>query len=273
MHIRKDHLVIILKEVLGNIQLGKRPHTMEEIADNLLRAARGYAITSRSITISNDKLMRQATKLKASMVSDTSLFSMCLTQIRRKFNHRGINQVLPGEVEWLQLKEICALATEFCNEFRVDRREGYVIYCELAMTKMKNYSLNKFKSLHRVICEEYEALNIIRSDPHDKLTTRAHDIYCKLIAERIGFVQGYKDMPIKYQYFAKAAAESVRMKIEVGVYIKAQFFYIDFTNQVPDPVQLVGPKAIDKLQKYCFENSIKINKVETKVDWKKIKKS
>lgn len=245
----------------------------EKMADDICRAGKGYALTTRSLSVSNDKLMRQATKLKASMVGDTSLFSMCLTQIRRKFNHRGINQVTPGEVEWLQLKEVCALATEFCNEFGITKRLGYVLYCEMAMGKMKNYSLNKFKSLHKVLCEEYEANQVIKKDDNKRATERAHDIYCKLISERTGFAQGYKDMPIKYQYFVKAANEAARMKIEVSVYIKAQFFYVDFTNQIPDPLQLVGPKAIDKLQKYCFENSIKINKVETRVDWKKIKKS
>lgn len=271
MHIRKDHLVTILKGVLRNERC-LRIEDYDRIADQLLKAARRYSLTNRKITISNDKLLRQSRKLAASLQSDASFFSTCLVQIRRKFKHRGINQVQPGESEWLQLKEVCSLATDFCNEFGLERREGYLTYCEIAMGKMKNYSLNKFKSLHKAICDDYEAINIIKKDKFPSMTERAHTIYCALISERIGYAQGYKDMPNKYQYFVLASQEAAELGIEIGVYMRAQFFYTDFTNQIPDPVQLVGIKARDKLQKYCFENSIKINKTQHRLDWAKIKK-
>src|SRR5690606_22567454 len=160
-----------------------------------------------SVSISNDKLLKQAKKITASYQTEASLFSATLVRVRRTLKHRGINQVNQGDPEWLQIKEVAGLATEFCNEYGLTLKEGYEIYCNIAMGMMKNYSLNKFKSLHSAIFKKYDAEQLIKGDKSPESTLKGHDIYCSIIAEKIGYAQGYKELPEKYMYFVLARKE------------------------------------------------------------------
>jgi len=244
----------------------------EKLADAILYKAKGKAATNRSITVSNEKILKKTEKIKASYQSEAGLFSATLVRIRRELKHRGINQIKQGDSEWLQIKEVAALATEFCNEYGLVQREGYEQYCRIALGMMRNYSLNKFKSLHPVIFKQYDALEIIRSDKYPERTLKGHDIYCSIIEEKVGYVQGYKQQPEKYMYFVLARIEADKFDVPVGVYIKAQFVYLEFTNSFPDPVQLIGQKAIERLQKHCYDQGIKLGKKAAKINWDKIRK-
>jgi hypothetical protein len=243
----------------------------KKIARAICVAAKTKSISSRSIHVSNDKLLKKIDKLKLSTRSDAGMFSMILTNVRRKMHHRGIEMIKPGEKNWLEIKEVCNLATEFCNEFGIDKKSGYREYCEIALRKMKNFSLNKFKSLHAPILKTYEALIEIQADKKPQKTERLMKEYFKLVNERIGWTS-QKMEPEKQVCFIKAKDEAEKLRLSPEEYVRAQFAELEWTGSMPDPFQLYGEKAIQRAMKYCYKNNIKIgSKESTKIDFKLIK--
>ncbi len=235
-------------------------------------SARSHSIASRSISVSNDKLAKKTEKLKLVSRSNTGIFMQILMLTRRRLKHRGIKLIGPNDREWIEFKDTCKLATDFCNEFQIEIKLGYKEYLEMGLKKMKNFSIHKFKSMHSAICNEYEAKQIIGRDKTPSKTEECHDIYLGMISQQIGYAQGYKELPEKYKYFVEAKKEAHKLGVSCKVYIAAQFEGFEWANTAPDPAQLVGIKAIERLQKYAFAHSITLGQKRETINWKKIKK-
>jgi DNA repair exonuclease SbcCD nuclease subunit len=138
---------------------------------------------------------------------------------------------------------------------------------------MKNYSIHKIKPMHESIVKEYEALEVIRTDKNPEQTAAAHEIYRKMVAERVGFSQSYEKLPEKYACFVEVATRCAELKISLTYYMKAQFEAMDWRSGMPDPYQLIGLKADERVYKYCYENGIKLKAAtpEKKIDFKALK--
>lgn len=236
-----------------------------------MEKAKSYSVNSRGVRVSNDKLEKKVIKMKLAGRSNTAMFAQILLLVRRQMKHRGISLIRVGDNDWLNLKESCKLATEFCNEFQIPIKEGYRTYVTLGLKKMKNFSIYKFKTLHAAICNEYEAIQVINQDKYPQSTEDCHNIYLSNISDKTGYSQGYKDFPEKFQYFVKASEEAKKMGVSNKIYIAAQFQGFEWNNSVPDPTQLVGPKSIARLQRYAFEHSILLGQKREVINFKKIK--
>lgn len=242
-----------------------------ELAKHLVEKAKTLSCASRSIQVTNNKLEKKVEKLKLSSRSNTGLFAQALTIIRRKHKHRGVQIINPGSPEWFQLKELTKLGTDFCNEFQIDPKLGYAKYIDIGMGMMKNYSLTKFKTLHAAICNKFEALQEIERDRNPEETAKAHQEYMRIVADKTGFAQGYDNQPEKYKYFIAVKDEAKRMGVTSRQYIQSQFAGFDWRSGIPDPSQLTGTKAIDRLQRWAFEKNITLGAKERKINFKNIK--
>lgn len=217
--------------------------------------------------------MKKAEKVQLARRDNASMFAQQLTLIRRKMKHRGINLVKPGEKQWLEIKEICALATEFCQEFQLKLQEGYRIYCEMGIKLMKTYSIQRFKQLHSTIFTRYECLNEIQGDKFPDTTDLVYQYYIKKVHEKMGWsANNFKEDPTKYVYFVRVRKEAQNLGLKATTYIDAQFAGLEWANAMPDPAQLVGLKAVERLMKYCYENDITTkSKGPKKIDFSKIR--
>ena len=237
-----------------------------------MEKARSLSLNSRNIYISTEKLLKKADKVKLAARSDTGVFAAQLLLIRRKLKHRGLALIRPGDPDWFNIKEATKLATEFSNEFSLEPKIGYRIYIETGMGMMKNFSVFKFRSIHAAICNRYEAMQEIQQDKRPDLTEKMHNFYLAIISEKVGFTQHYKNNPEKYVYFKRAREEAERVGINPRQYIQAQFGAFEWKSGIPDPMQLVGTKAIERVQRYAFENQIQIGK-RSGIDFKNIKRA
>jgi hypothetical protein len=257
IHIKESDLIRLIKD--------------KDLAQSIVKKAKSLSVSSRSVYANNNKLEKKVEKLKLASRSDAGKFAQALLLIRRKFKHRGLQLIGPTDTEWLILKDICVGATEFCNEFGFKLELGYREYITIAMGMMKNFSLNKFKSLHGPICNIFEAQSEIQRDKSPERTSKAHDFYVATIHEKIGFAKGYDTVPEKFVYFIRMVGLADSMGIDTRTYIKAQFAGMDWRGGIPDPMQLVGDKALQRVQQYCFEHNIKLGKQSQGIDYSKIK--
>lgn len=180
----------------------------------------------------------------------------------------------PGSQEWLDIKEACKLATEFCNEFGIGLKVGYNEYIKIGLLKIKNFTPYKFRGIHSAICKTYEAQLDLAKDKTPDETERMFKEYLKHINEKVGYIsEAIKNVPEKYVCFLYAKLEANNMGLELGTYITAQFVGFEWANAIPDVVQLYGDKAKERAIKYCYENSIRLGASMKKViNFKQIKK-
>ena len=125
---------------------------------------------------------------------------------------------------------------------------------------MTRFNLNKFNSIHQRICEVYGANLEISKDLTPGETFKVKLEYEKLLGEK-GRVIDFKTIPEKYVWFIKAKEECHRLNVPIEHYIKAQFWGLEWCNGIPDPIQLVGNKAIDRLNKYLSEFNINLSQL------------
>jgi hypothetical protein len=273
IHITENALASILNEVFeeNNIKF----KDSNKLAQLIVLKGRGHSLSNRSVVISNDKLKRDANKVTMTGRTNTAIFAQTLILCRRQLlRHRGLIMPKAGTREFLEYKEAAKLATEFCNEYGFSLKEGYKNYITIGLKKMTNFSLHKFKAIHSAIHQTYDAMLEIEMDKHSNDTDHAHSHYLKNIAERTGFSKGYKENPEKYNCFIHAVDEARNLGISPSTFIDAQFAGFDWASAIPDPHQLIGPKAIERAQKYCFENGISSGEKskDKPIDWKALKK-
>ena len=264
VHITKGQLAHILRKMGLD--------SPESVSETICSHAKRFTLSHRSVVSTNQQIEKKAEKVRASSKSEAGLFAQLLVIARRRAHHRGIQISKPGTTEWLTIKEICKLATEFANEFDLPLKEGYMAYLESGLSKMKHFSLVKFKNMHSSICDEYEAKRDIKEDEYPEKTREAHDIYMGMIADRTGNSTGYTKQPEKYKYFVEVRKQAKESGISVKDYIKAQFAALDWANAYPDPAQLVGVKALQRLDKWAYEKNIRLGEKVKTVDFKKLKR-
>lgn len=151
------------------------------------------------------------------------------------------------------------MATEFSNEFGLPIKDGYKEYLQIGIGMMKNFGFNKFKSMHSSICQVFESKQEIDSDPSPNKTTLIYELYLRKVNQKLGWESNdFKDNPIKYACFVKAKKDATKLKIDLKVYIDSQFAFFEWGEKtiIPDPFQLYGEKAIERVRKYCYENNI-----------------
>ena len=242
----------------------------EKLAQQICQKARGKTSAQRSIVSTNDKIEKKAEKVKLAGRSSTAVFAQILLLTRRKLHHRGLHLIQPGDNEWFQLKEVCKLATDFCNEFQLPFKQGAIEYLRIGMVKMKNFSLNKFKSMHQAMCKDYEAEQEIMADKTPTKTQEIYTLYIGMVNDKLGWnYDDYKSNPEKFVCFIRAKECAAKIGIGVKTYIKAQFATME---TIPDPYQLYGDKAIERVRKYCYENNITVKAAKT-INFDKIKGS
>lgn len=268
IHISESRLITILEKVMP------KGVDIKGLAKDILVKGRKYSLSKRQILVTNQRTAKKTEKLILSDLEDAQLFSQLLISVRKQLKHRGIGIIKVGSKEWLQIKEVTKLAIDFCNDFKLEKRSGFVNYIKIGLEKMNRYSLVKFNGMQQTICEHYAAMEEMEDDPSPRLTEQMHNVYNDLLNEKTGQGYDYKKNPEKYIYFIKAKEEALKFNVSVEVYIKAQFAGLSFANGIPDPLQLVGIKAEERLKKYMYTNNITSKKeIKSNIDWDKVRKA
>ena len=256
IHITKNKLSEIIEEIMGNQKHGI-VYSNSMIVDKIFSMAKPFSISSRNVTVTNDRIEKKAKRIIESSRADADLFAQLIYAIRKKRKHRGISPIKPSGRDWDLVKDITASALNFCEEFELRKREGFIRYIEIGMTKMIKFSLNKFPNMYEGICETYSAIQEILSDTDPEGTKEMYEFYIQHIAEYTGIFEKLIDIPEKYVYFVRARRVADDIKVPGVVYIKAQFEGLDFAKGIPHPVQLIGSKAIERVNRYAYKRNFK----------------
>ena len=227
------------------------------IVNKIFLMSKAYSINSRNVTVTSDRIEKKAKRIINSSRLDADLFAQLVYVIRKKRKHRGISPIKPGGREWDLIKEITASALNFCEEYELKKREGFINYIEIGITKMVKFNIAKLPSMYEGICETYSASQEILTDDDPNGTKEMYEYYVQHIAEYTGIFEKLNEIPEKYVYFVRARKVADEIKVPGIVYIKAQFEGLDFARGIPHPVQLIGPKAIERVNRYTYKRNFK----------------
>lgn len=256
LHITKTTLVKVLGKVFEASKI--KGVDIQKVANDITRLSKTYSITHRAIFISNDKIDKKAKQLGNTTRYDANNFSILLHNIRKKHRHRGISPIKSGHKDWPIIKDIANNALEFCNDFNLPHRRGFIKYIEIGMDKMPKFYLNRFLSLHEDICQVYQAIEEIEQDSDPIITEQMFRYYNSYIIGNTGIKDDSDKIPEKYVWFVRARKQCAELNVSVEVYIKAQFEALDFAKGIPHPTQLVGAKAKERLTRYIYKKGIKL---------------
>lgn len=265
IHITEQALTEAIKSSGINIQ--------DSEIKKLISACSRNQITHRKISISSDRVEKKAKMIVSSDKGDAQLFSQLLQTIRKGLKHRGIVQIKESSRDWLILKETCKLANEFCESFELDKRDGYIEFIRIALSKMTKFSINKFSYMCQGISEAYEAKLEIQADTNTDYTNRLYMYYNQRVLDRTGLAFNYKEQPEKYVFFVKSASICKKLGVKPEDFIDAQLDSFIFKENIPDPAQLVNQKAEDRVVAFMYKKGVKVDNQSTNINFSKIKKA
>lgn len=258
IHVRESDLIKILEgmpEIKGNIP---------QLVKYILTKASKHSLNNRKLLASNQKLAKKAEKVLSSSTEDAMTMAKVIFMVRRTLKHRNISIPKPGQRDYTIVKTITENANKFFEEFfevGESKEAAYTDYIKLAISKMRNFTLNKIGSMHEGICSTFEANRLIAKDLNPELTDKAFKTYNKFVIDKVGtLIQDYSQVPDKYMYFIMVAKRCKEMGIKPELYIEAQFKGVEWRNGIPDPVQLINGKSLEYLQKYLYENDVTMEK-------------
>ena len=264
LHVTKSVLIRSLQDIF--------PESIDSvgIANLIFDKCRGKSCHNRSLFISDKMVNEKVNRVLVSGADDTSLFSTLLVTCRRQLHHKGISQIKPMSKDWLVMKEITSKAVQFCEDFKLRRREGFIAYINIGLSRIVKFNLNRLNGMGEIISLIYEAEVELKNDTTPLVTDEIYKYYNLKVVERAGLPMDYSKYPEKMVYFFRLKNESRGLKVSWKTYIDAQFKAFEYNNSIPEPTQMVGDKGKNRLAKFLFNGDREEIVENVSRDWKKI---
>ena len=264
IHITEKQLALVIEKVFGIYSEDANKKSKE-----ILEIAKGQQLTNRKISVSNDKLMKQATKVIKANKSDVDQLNQLIFYIRKTKSKLYIREKFkPDSNDYKQLKELANICNQFCTDFNFNKKEGYTNYlmeCIPHISSSLNY-VGKLINMAEKVYNAYENQKLVSEDTNPKLTKEIIDYYIKLIIHKTGIPTLNIDNPINYVKFIKVREKIEQLNIGPEDFIDAQFEGLAWTDTYPEPGQLINDKAIERLNKYIYKHNIKVKADEASRD-------
>lgn len=249
IHITKSQF----EEILNTLEVDNFP------VEAFFVIARKEAINHRAVLVSNNKNTKRVNNILLASKGDAALVADILYATRIKLKHRGVRKINESNSrEWANCKKLAEICNTFCEDFKLDTREGFIKYIETGLKRMTDYHnvMQRLLSMQENITNQIDAeLELQHSDL--ELTKEVHDYFIGKIAKATGIYESYENKPEKYVHFAKVGEFLKEEGWDYKTFIDAQFESLAWCNGLPDIAQMYTDKAIERYNKYLYKNKNK----------------
>lgn len=249
IHITKSQF----EEILNTLEVDNFP------VEAFFVIARKEAINHRAVLVSNNKNTKRVNNILLASKGDAALVADILYATRIKLKHRGVRKINESNSrEWANCKKLAEICNTFCEDFKLDTREGFIKYIETGLKRMTDYRnvMQRLISMQENITNQIDAeLELQHSDL--ELTKEIHDYFIGKIAKATGIYESYENKPEKYVHFAKVGEFLKEEGWDYKTFIDAQFESLAWCNGLPDIAQMYTDKAIERYNKYLYKNKNK----------------
>lgn len=249
IHITKSQF----EEILNTLEVDNFP------VEAFFVIARKEAINHRAVLVSNNKNTKRVNNILLASKGDAALVADILYATRIKLKHRGVRKINESNSrEWANCKKLAEVCNTFCEDFKLDTREGFIKYIETGLKRMTDYRnvMQRLLSMQENITNQVDAeIELQNSDL--ELTKEIHDYFIGKIAKATGIYESYENKPEKYIHFAKVGEFLKEEGWDYRTFIDAQFESLAWCNGLPDIAQMYTDKAIERYNKYLYKNKNK----------------
>ena len=249
IHITKSQF----EEILNTLEVDNFP------VEAFFVIARKEAINTRAVVVSNKGTTKKVANILLASKGDAALVADILYATRIKLKHRGVRKINESNSrEWANCKKLAEICNTFCEDFKLDTREGFIKYIETGLKRMTDYRnvMQRLLSMQENITNQIDAeLELQHSDL--ELTKEIHDYFIGKIAKATGIYESYENKPEKYVHFAKVGEFLKEEGWDYKTFIDAQFESLAWCNGLPDIAQMYTDKAIERYNKYLYKNKNK----------------
>lgn len=218
--------------------------------------ARKEAINTRVVVVTNNKTTKKVSNILLASKGDAALVADIIYATRIKLKHRGVRKIRETEPRnWAVCKKIAESCNQFCEDFQLDTREGFIKYIELGIKKMEgNYNnlLNRLSVMSEKISDLYSATLEMEEDSGN--AKAIHDYFIKRVADVTGIYESFINQPDKYIHFVRLDKFLSEKGWDPIQFIDAQFESLAWCNGLPEPSQMYNDKAIERYNKYLFKH-------------------
>jgi len=255
IHITEEQLTDIMASIFEDFS----------IKANVIKVARAIMMKSskrpcrnRVITISDKKLDDKIKKVLKSSRGDALFLSQIIHGVRISLKHHGISKIEENGREWDKVKKLAEICNQFCNDFRLSKKEGYTEFVKIGLGKISSRRniLDKLLSMQEGVSLHYDAIQKVRADKHSSETRQIHDMYVSKISMYTGIVNKFHDNPVVYLNFVRVREITEELNVDPAVYLEAQFHGLLWTDSYPEPTQLITEKSKERLNQYLYENKL-----------------
>lgn len=264
------HITRSLFKKLWN-KAGKR--ISDEFLDEFFTMAREYSLDHRSVILKDKKTEKTVVKRVSSSIGDANLLADIIYSTRIKLKHRGVVKIKQTDMQWAQVKELVPTVNQFCEEFHLHKRVGYISYVEtglklMSKSKKVNYSYTASWMLTKAewIISTYQSQMDIANDKYPQETRQVHDIYCSRVLDMTGILNNYFADPTLYVNFLNAREMADKIGVDYDTFIEAQFDALSFCNGIPKIEDLSNDKARERLTQYMSKNGYMLADAESTPD-------
>lgn len=249
IHITKSQF----EEILNTLEVNNFP------VEAFFVIARKEAINHRAVLVSNNKNTKRVNNILLASKGDATLVADILYATRIKLKHRGVRKINESNSrEWANCKKLAEICNTFCEDFKLDTREGFIKYIETGLKRMTDYRnvMQRLISMQENIINQIDAeIELQHSDL--ELTKEIHDYFIGKIAKATGIYESYENKPEKYVHFAKVGEFLKEEGWDYKTFIDAQFESLAWCNGLPDIAQMYTDKAIERYNKYLYKHKNK----------------
>lgn len=267
IHITKSQF----EEILNTLEVDNFP------VEAFFVIARKEAINHRAVLVSNNKNTKRVNNILLASKGDAALVADILYATRIKLKHRGVRKINESNSrEWANCKKLAEVCNTFCEDFKLDTREGFIKYIETGLKRMTDYRnvMQRLISMQDNITNQVDAELELKGDKDPGFTKDIHDEFIKRVASVTGIYESYEHQPEKYVHFLRIHNLMDERDWNVFQFLDAQFEALAWCNGLPEPSQMYNDKAIERYNKYLYKNKDKRTLDEPQVEgslWDKIK--
>ena len=268
IHITKSQF----EEILNTLEVDNFP------VEAFFVIARKSAINTRAVVVSNKGTTKKVTNILLASKGNAALVADILYATRIKLKHRGVRKINESNTrEWANCKKLAEICNTFCEDFKLDTREGFIKYIETGLKRMTDYRnvMQRLISMQDNITNQIDAEIELKEDKDPGFTKDIHDEFIKRVASVTGIYESYEHQPEKYVHFLRIHNLMNEKDWNVFQFLDAQFEALAWCNGLPEPSQMYNDKAIERYNKYLYKNKDKRTLDEPQVEgslWDKIRK-
>lgn len=268
IHITKSQF----EEILNTLEVDNFP------VEAFFVIARKSAINTRAVVVSNKGTTKKVTNILLASKGNAALVADILYATRIKLKHRGVRKINESNTrEWANCKKLAEICNTFCEDFKLDTREGFIKYIETGLKRMTDYRnvMQRLISMQDNITNQIDAEIELKEDKDPGFTKDIHDEFIKRVASVTGIYESYEHQPEKYVHFLRIHKLMDEKDWNVFQFLDAQFEALAWCNGLPEPSQMYNDKAIERYNKYLYKNKDKRTLDEPQVEgslWDKIRK-